>query len=138
MTVGLKIRSITNEIGTGSFFNAFFSTIHANLESDKWGERFPIIMNDLYQGEISKANAEKALQELNEITSELSQLSPDKIVWDVEDRNARPPWGNDISSDITDLSNYFVTSTGRDLIETIRQCLELLISKDGSIKVVNY
>lgn len=24
------------------------------------------------------------------------------------------PWGNDISEDITDLSNYFVTSDGND------------------------
>jgi len=138
MTVGLKVRSITNEIGTGSFFNAFFSTIHLNLESGEWGERFPIIMKELYQGEISKNDAKKALQELDQITEELAQLPPEKIVWDFEDPKALPPWGNNISEDITDLSNYFVTSTGRDLIETIRQCLELLISKDGSIKVVNY
>jgi len=138
MTVGLKIRSITNEIGTVAFFNAFFSTIHANLEPGEWGKKFPIIMQDLYQGEISKNNAEQALQELNQISTELSQLTPDKIVWDFEDPKARPPWGDNISDDITDLSNYFVTSTGRDLIDTIRQCLELLIRKDGSIKVVNY
>jgi len=31
----------------------------------------------------------------------------------------QPPWGNDISEDITDLSNYFVTSEGEDLFDVL-------------------
>ena len=138
MTVGIKIRSIVNEVGSGPFFKAFFSTIHVNLESGNWGERFPTIMNDLYRGQILKNNAERALFELDKISEELSKLPPDKIVWDFEDLDARPPWGDNISDEITDLSNYFVTSTGRDLIETIRECLDLLIRKEGVLEVVDY
>jgi len=36
----------------------------------------------------------------------------------VEDRSKRPPWG-EISDEITDLSSYFVTEAGRDLLEVL-------------------
>jgi len=50
----------------------------------------------------------------------------------------RPPLGNDISAEITDLSNYFVTSAGRDLIGLVAECLEELQSgADGTLKVVS-
>ena len=46
--------------------------------------------------------------------------------------------GNDISAEITDLSNYFVTSVGRDLIGLVAECLEELQSgADGTLKVVS-
>jgi hypothetical protein len=44
-------------------------------------------------------------------------------VWDVEDRSKRPPWGDDISPDITDLGNYFVTEDGRDLIDVVAEAI---------------
>lgn len=36
----------------------------------------------------------------------------------------QPPWGNDISEDITDLSNYFVTSDGEDFLTILLHALE--------------
>ena len=36
----------------------------------------------------------------------------------------QPPWGNDISKDITDLSNYFVTSDGNDFLIVFEHALE--------------
>ena len=35
-----------------------------------------------------------------------------------------PPWGNNISKDITDLSNYFVTSDGEDFLTVFKHALE--------------
>lgn len=37
-----------------------------------------------------------------------------KVIWDIDDMTKMPPWGKNISKDITDLSNYFVTSDGKD------------------------
>jgi len=87
MIVRLKISSITSEIGS----EAFFSTIHCNLDTRMWEERSPIIMYHLYQGEILKGDAEQALRELRQITTEFSLLSPDKTVRDFEDSKACPP-----------------------------------------------
>lgn len=137
MSVGLKLGSIIDEIGGDDFFHAFFSTIGYRLEGDFWGDRFPCLLNKLYQGKLEQDAADNALKELDVIVLGLSKLSPEKVVWDIDNLNAIPPWGNNISSDIKDLSNYFVTSSGRDLIEVLRECIEDLRDQGGVIEVVS-
>ena len=137
MTVGLKLGSITDEIGGQDFFHAFFSTVSYRLENNGWGSRFPCLLKKLYQGKLEQGDATQTLEELDVITSELSGFSPDNVVWDIENLEASPPWGDNISSDITDLSNYFVTSTGRDLIGVLKECLEELRDKGGTIEVIS-
>lgn len=136
MAVGIQLGSITDEIGTGDFFYAFFSTVSGNLEPKGWGSRFPTLLKKLYRGEVQQKDATTALDELEQIKTELAQLSPDKVIWDIEDRKKNPPWGNNISPDITNLSNYFVTSTGRDLIGLLTEVLEELRDRGGVTKVV--
>ena len=122
--VGFKVGCIWYEIGAASFLHSFFSTVAYNLEGGNWGTRFPVIMNELYQGELANANVPNAKVELNTIESELKNLSPDKVIWDMEDLGKQPPWGTRISNQITDLSNYFVTSDGRDFLTIFRKALD--------------
>lgn len=124
MAVGFKVKYYWFQIGNGDFLHAFFSTVAYNLENRKWGSRFPIIMNELYQGKVKHEDTEKAIKELNIIKLELQTISPDKVVWDIEDLSKQPPWGSNISKDITDLSNYFVTSDGNDFITVFFHALE--------------
>lgn len=124
MAVGFKVKYYWFQIGNGDFLHAFFSTVAYNLENRKWGSRFPIIMNELYQGKVKHEDTEKAITELNIIKLELQTISPDKVVWDIEDLSKQPPWGSNISKDITDLSNYFVTSDGNDFITVFFHALE--------------
>ena len=138
MTIYLDLGNVSDEVSTPDFFHAFFSTVSGNLEPAGWGTRFPVLLRELYKGELDKARAGQARTELTQIQTEMRRLAPDRVIWDVEDRSKRPPWGNDISSDITDLSNYFVTSTGRDLIEVIGECLdELQSGPDRKLRVVS-
>lgn len=65
---------------------------------------------------MKKKDVDKAKKELNIIKKELKAFTPDQIIQDIEDLSKQPPWGSDISEDITDLSNYFVTSDGEDFI----------------------
>jgi 2,3-bisphosphoglycerate-dependent phosphoglycerate mutase len=111
------------EIGAPSFFKAWFSTISVRLEAGNWGSRFPTIMHDLYGGSVPHQRAETATKELESIRREFAELSTDLVVWDFEDREARPPWGDRISDHITSLANYFVTSDGRDLFDVVRRAL---------------
>lgn len=138
MAVGIKLGSITDEIGTSDFFYAFFSTISGNLEPQGWGSRFPTLMKKLYAGELHQADAAAALSELNRVSEELARFPTEKVIWDIENKQKTPPWGDNIADTITDLSNYFVTSTGRDLISTLREVLEELRDSGGVAKVVNY
>lgn len=89
-------------------------------------------MNELYQGKLTNTNVPNAKAELNTIESELKKLSPDKVIWDMEDLGKQPPWGTRISNQITDLSNYFITSDGRDFLTIFRKALDtaMEIEKD--------
>jgi len=124
MAVGIRVGGVTDELGAASFLHSFFSTISHRLEPSGWGTRFPTLMNQLYQGHLSGADAGAAVAELKLARDELRDFAPDQVVWDIEDLSARPPWGDDIADTITNMSNYFVTSTGRDLIETLLEALE--------------
>lgn len=136
MGIGIKIGNITTELGTPDFFHSFCSTISVCLEAEGWGTRFPALLNSLYRGNLSHAEAGIALNELDTAKKELAKFPPDKVVWDINNRALRPPWGDRISADIKNLSNYFVTSTGKDLITTVRECLEFQVAEglDATIK----
>lgn len=138
MSVGFKVKFYWYQIGHGDFLHAFFSTVAYNLEDKKWGSRFPLIMNELYQGKINREDIVKAMEEWDIIKKELKAFTPDKVIWDIEDLSKQPPWGNNISKDITDLSNYFVTSDGKDFISVSLHALEKAkeINSDIEIKAM--
>lgn len=123
VAVRLKVKSQLWPIGTSDFLHAFFSTISYNLEPDGWGTRFPTLVNQLYQGELPAGAAGRALEELERARDELKKHPPDDVVWDIENLEAKPPWGDEISEEITDLSNYFVTEDGRDLFDVLHEAL---------------
>ena len=58
------------------------------------------------------------------IKKELRAYGPENVVWEIEDLSKQPPWGNNISKDITDLSNYFVTSDGDDFLKIFMHALK--------------
>ena len=81
-------------------------------------------MNELYQGKLDINNIEEAIKEIQEIQIEFKKYPPDCVIWDIEDITKQPPWGKNISNQITDLPNYFVTSDGDDLITILLYALE--------------
>jgi 2,3-bisphosphoglycerate-dependent phosphoglycerate mutase len=137
MPVNLKIDNISTELGSPSFVHAFFSTISFNLEKNGWGSRFPKMMGDFYNGNLKKTEATQAISELLIIKNELTKFLPSQIVWDIEDISKRPPWGDNISTDITNLSNYFITSTGNDLIRILLECLEYYNQHGSTCEMVS-
>ena len=123
MSVGFQVGQVIDEIGSAGFLHAFFSTISHHLEPDGWGTRYPLIMNDLYRGKLATSDALRVLHDVLDIRERLRSYPPSEVVWDIDDPKARPPWGDKISQEITALSNYFVTSTGRDMFEVLIDCL---------------
>ena len=111
-------------IGTADFLHSFFSTVCGRLENGKWGSRYPYLMNELYQGTLPAEHLAAGTEELAQIKRELAQFAPDQVIWDIEDRSLTPPWGDNISEDITDLSNYFVTSEGEDFLSVFAAALD--------------
>lgn len=139
MGVGIQLGRITDEIGTGAFLYAFFSTIAGNLEPDGWGSRFPILMKQLYAGGLLQSDAADALAEPHIVRRELAEIPPARVIWSFEDRTQHPPWGDDIAPDIDSLATYFVTAHGRDLIVLLAEVFEALQEgEDTSVRIVNY
>jgi 2,3-bisphosphoglycerate-dependent phosphoglycerate mutase len=121
--VALHTAAQSFEVGSGSFIYCFFSTVSVNLEPSGWGSRFPVLMKKLYEGNVRPSDLPLLKQELITVQSEFKRFPPSKVVWDFEHRDRRPPWGDNISTSITDLSNYFVTSDGKDLFQVFLQAV---------------
>ena len=136
MSVSLEYRGKFQEIGSSSFLHSFFSTISKNLEPMGWGSRFPTLMLKFYEGELPHKFAEDADIELNIIAREFSHLSPSLVVWDIDNLEKNPPWDDEISEDITDLSNYFVTSDGKNLILELLHFINMLKLYGGSLRII--
>ncbi|MBB3697739.1 immunity 70 family protein [Flammeovirga yaeyamensis] len=135
MGLHLRTNHYIFEIGTSEFLTSFFDTIEVRLTKGLFGKKYPIILNELYQGNLNYENLDLAKKELNDIQKRLKKLKPSKVVWDKYDRNKKPPWGNNISPDITNLSNYFVTSGGKDLFEVILRAIETAKSEKSGITI---
>ncbi|EAF5859314.1 hypothetical protein AL430_13215 [Listeria monocytogenes] len=137
MSVGIKVDFLWFPIGSDDFLHSFFSTICVNLEDKKWGSKYPTLMKKLYSGRLNTEDLEKAKKELNDIKEVLSNFSPNKIVWDVEDLHKNPPWGTNINSDIKNLSEYFVTSDGKNLMSTLHEAIDRALQENVNLEVKN-
>jgi hypothetical protein len=132
------VGNVAREVGTQDLLHAFFSTISYHLEPGGWGSRYPELMNELYQGRLDAPKAAKVLNDVLSIREQLKGFRPDEVVWDIENRNAGPPWGDDIGPNVTDLSNYFLTSNGRYLFDVLVDCLQALQQKGGCLTIEPY
>lgn len=119
--VGLKTGPMFYKIGTGSFLHSFFSTIAYNLEETNWGKKYPLIMKELYNGELSSDKILDAEKELTEIKEAFEEYAPNCVIWDIDNLEMQPPWGDKIADRITNLSNYFYTSDGEDIFNLFRR-----------------
>lgn len=135
MATAFTVKYYMYTIGTADFLNAFFSTVCGRLENGKWGSRFPHLMNELYQGVLPVKHLAAGTEELSQIKQELAQFAPDQVIWDIDDRSLTPPWGDNISEDITDLSNYFVTSEGEDFLSVFAAALDKAQQQNAPLKI---
>ena len=137
MSVGFQVSYNWYEIGSADFLYAFFSTVAYNLEKGIWGSKFPVIMKRLYLEELNGKDIDRAIKELKIIKRKLKKFSPDKVVWDIENLEKQPPWGKNISDEISDLSNYFITSDGEDFITIFMHALEKAKETGEGIAICN-
>jgi len=138
MTIGMRQGSVVTEIGPGGLLHSLLSTVAVHLENGKWGEKFPLIMGKFYQGSLPSSDVEPAIFEAKKIKEGLGLLSPDKVVWDIEDLKKDPPWGRDFGAHVTSMADYFVTTTGRNLVDEIIGNLESLKEFGGSLDIISY
>ena len=135
MAVGFSVGFYWYQVGSGDFLHSFFSTVAYNLEAKKWGSKYPILMNEFYQGKLETDKIKTAIIEIKDIQKELKKYPVSCIIWDIDDLSKQPPWGDRVSEEITDLSNYFVTSDGEDFITILLHALEKAAELNMSIEI---
>ncbi|MCM3359759.1 immunity 70 family protein [Psychrobacillus sp. MER TA 171] len=124
MAVGFKVKYYWYQVGHGDFLHSFFYTISYHLEQNGWGTEYPLLLNELYNGKLDNKNIDSAINELEAIKKKLQDFTPSQVIWNIDDLSKSPPWADNISKDITNLSNYFITSESEDLIDILMKALE--------------
>ena len=137
MAVAFQVDFILYQVGTDDFLHSFFSTISHNLEPNGWGTKFPLLMKKLYVGKLEWSDVPEAIEEVKKVKSELIKFDVDKVIWDIDDLSKQPPWGTNISSEITSLANYFVTSDGRDLFDVLQKAMQDSLLEHIDLEVVS-
>lgn len=132
MDIITKSNSKKVHVGTASFLYCFYSTLMCQLNGL---EDYSAVKKFLKSGAVDGEFVKRCANELVTIREALSHLAPDQIIWNMDDRSAAPPWGQDISSEITSLGNYFVTSDGKDLFEELIELLNHASDEKESVVI---
>lgn len=138
MTIAMKQGSVVTEIGPGGLLHSLLSTVAVHLENGEWGAKFPLIMNKFYQGSLPSNDVDAAIIEMQRIKNGLKLLTPDKAIWDIEDLRKAPPWGKSFGANVKSMADYFVTTTGRNLVDEILDNLDSLKEFGGSLDIISY
>lgn len=138
MTIGLKQGSVVTEVGPGGILHSLCSTIATHLEGGRWGAQFPLIMGNLYQGLLHEKDVDAAQAELEKIKKGLEKLLPSQVVWDIENPEIKPAWLQEAGPHVSSMANFFVTTTGRDLLFEIADNLESLKEFGGALEIISY
>lgn len=135
MAVGVLVDCFYYDLGHSDFVHSFFSTISYHLEKEGWGTKYPLLMNDLYNNKLSWNDVAVAKTNLIEIEQQLSKLSPEHIVWDIDDISKKPPWGESISPKVANLANYFATAHGETFFEVILKAMGVAVEDKCDMKL---
>lgn len=108
-------------LGGSATWKVLCSTIQYHLLSK--AERIPHVIKFLKSNHISSDECLETAKEFNLVRDYLSQISPDRIVYDDSDPSLLPPWGKNISPVITSCANYLTTGDGDDLLAEIVKIL---------------
>lgn len=125
MAVGFLVDCFFYEVGRGDFLHSFFSTISCHLEPQGWGTKYPYLLKKLYNDKLPYSDIGKAREEAMDIERQLQDMTPDKVIWDIDDLSQKPPWGENISPKVTNLANYFATSDGKTFFEVLYTALQV-------------
>ena len=122
--VSMQVGETTVGLGDIDVVEAFYNTVSYRLEPDGWGTRFPALMDELFEGRVSAASADRALEELGVVERELSELPREKVVWDVHDRRPIEDTFRSVNHDAAYLRDYFVRADGTPIVDAMREALE--------------
>ena len=95
-------------------------------------------MEKLYRGSVDAGELEELEKELSDVEQRLRSIPPDRVIWDIEDLSRQPSWGKEISDDIKNLSDYFITSNGGNIFDMFRDAVSTAKTINSGIEIKSY
>ena len=110
------------DVGGADIWNAVYSTVESCLgdKRDEYSLAFDFLENGKCSGKEGFATA----KQINHIRDELSQFTPDRAVYDIDDKSKKAPWQGKLSPVITSCANMFTSADGQDLLY---ECVSILV-----------
>jgi hypothetical protein len=136
--LALRVNGITTEIAPGGLLTSFCSSVAVHLEQSRWGSVFPVLQKELYQGKVPAGHAPALIEELEGVRSGLSKVPPERLVWDIDNRSAQPPWDSTYGPHITSLANFYVNTGKRNLIDVLIECARTSIEFGRDMDIISY
>jgi 2,3-bisphosphoglycerate-dependent phosphoglycerate mutase len=137
MAVFLQVDDFIWAIGEFQLARSFFDTVHCLLEKEEWGGIYPHLMKELYAGRIAWQQIPRLKEEIDDVRLKLSAFPPSAVVWNKEDPDEKPPWEDNISEEITDMSKYYITARGHDLFDDLYKAMDLSMKMQIDLQIVS-
>ena len=102
------------DVGRADIWFSLYSTVHTRIKNAE--KKFPLGFEVIKNGEYTGSNALEAARQINLIRDELARISPEMVVYDMNDLSLDAPWKGRISPVITSCANFFTTADGKDLL----------------------
>lgn len=102
------------DIGSSSDWISVYSTAESRLGHHK--RKIPLALAFLKTGNCGATDGIETARQINLMRDEFARLSPDKVVYDIENPNEAAPWADNLSPVITSCANLFITADGKDML----------------------
>lgn len=104
----------TVNIGGGDIWKSVYSTVVSCVGKKR--KEYPLAFGFLETGKCDGAQGYDIAKQINHIRDELSQYSPEKAVYDIDNPKLAAPWKGNLSPVVTSCANMFTTADGQDLL----------------------
>ena len=109
------------DIGGEDIWKAVYSTALSCIGKKR--KKYQLAFDFLETGRCKWEDGYSVARQINLVRDELSQFSPDKAVYDLDNPKEVAPWNGRLSPVITSCANMFTTSDGKDLLYEIVKIL---------------
>lgn len=126
----------TINLGREDLVQSLFANIAFHLENDKWGSKYPVIMNKFYKGKLEAKEIRQAIKEMKEIKNKLTEIHVKDMMWCFDEFVIPTPFADDLED--MSLSEYFINVKGNMIIDVILDILSIAKKNRKGIYVGNY
>ncbi len=134
--VFLLVEPFSFELLEIPLYRSFFDNVCFYLENKIWGSRFPIVMQNLYNGAVEVSNLKDLLKEIDIIQQEFSKIEVNDLIWDIENLEERCPYLDNMVDEIKTLADFWKTSyKSEDMFEILKRIINFAIENQTEILV---